>query len=136
MNDYLFDTDAAIELIRRRNPGIARHVAQNVRQLFVSSATLMELDYGVRRSRDEDQARRALSEFLTVAIVVPFDTDTAVRAGALRHELSTQGAPIGPIDLLIAATAIQHGFTLVTGNDREFSRIAGLTTVNWLRQSE
>jgi len=40
-------------------------------------------------------------------------------------------APIGPHDLLIAATALPHIATLVTRNTREFSRVAGLALVDW-----
>jgi hypothetical protein len=41
------------------------------------------------------------------------------------------GEAIGPMDTLIAATALAHGATLVTGNVREFGRVPGLPVVNW-----
>lgn len=55
------------------------------------------------------------------------------RTGALRASLSAAGRPIGPNDLLIAATALVHNLTLVTHNLREFSRVTGLKVEDWER---
>ncbi len=49
----------------------------------------------------------------------------------LRAELAGQGAPIGPMDTLIAGHALSRGYTLVTGNVREFIRVPGLSVVDW-----
>jgi len=51
--------------------------------------------------------------------------------GVLRDELDRAGAPIGPNDLLIAATARAHNAILVTHNVREFSRVAELRIEDW-----
>jgi tRNA(fMet)-specific endonuclease VapC len=51
----------------------------------------------------------------------------------LRASLSAAGRPIGPNDLLIAATALAHNLTLVTHDLREFSRITGLKVEDWER---
>ena len=45
--------------------------------------------------------------------------------------LSKAGTPIGPIDTLIAGTALAHNATLVTHNTAEFSRVDGLVIVDW-----
>jgi tRNA(fMet)-specific endonuclease VapC len=45
--------------------------------------------------------------------------------------LEDAGFPIGPLDTLIAGTAVAWGATLVTRNTREFGRIRGLNTVDW-----
>ena len=50
-------------------------------------------------------------------------------------ELETKGVVIGPIDLLIAGTAISRGAVLVTSNTREFSRVKGLRLSDWTRIS-
>jgi tRNA(fMet)-specific endonuclease VapC len=52
-------------------------------------------------------------------------------AASLRATLEKAGTPIGPEDLLIAATAISQRATLVTHNTREFSHIAGLSIADW-----
>ncbi|HQB84702.1 MAG TPA: VapC toxin family PIN domain ribonuclease, partial [Candidatus Rifleibacterium sp.] len=43
------------------------------------------------------------------------------------------GSPIGPLDMLIAAHAMAVGACLVTNNEREFSRVAGLRVENWCK---
>ena len=53
--------------------------------------------------------------------------------GQIRTLLEGQGQIIGGNDLLIAAQTIASGLTLVTDNEREFARVAGLKWENWLR---
>ena len=62
---------------------------------------------------------------------VPFDDAAADEYGVLRAQLERAGTPIGANDLMIAAIARQHDFTLVTNNVEEFRRIAGLRVDNW-----
>jgi len=64
---------------------------------------------------------------------LPFDDACAERYGIIRSELESAGTPIGPNDLMIAATALAHGATLVTNNVKEFSRVAGLRLEDWER---
>ena len=46
--------------------------------------------------------------------------------------LASQGTPIGPYDLQIAAIALAHDLTVVTHNTREFARVPGLKLEDWL----
>ena len=52
--------------------------------------------------------------------------------GRIRHDLETRGATIGGMDLLIAAHSLALAATLVSNNVAHFSRVKGLTAVNWL----
>ena len=92
-----------------------------------------ELRYGLRRLPPEAAAPRlaALAKLLQPLQVLPFDSECAAHAARIRAELESMGAPIGPHDTLIAATALRHQATLVTRNAREFSRVAGLQWVDW-----
>lgn len=65
--------------------------------------------------------------------VLPFEPPADTAYGELRAGLERQGRLIGPYDLLIAAQALTLGYTLVTDNEREFSRVDGLLYENWLR---
>jgi tRNA(fMet)-specific endonuclease VapC len=49
----------------------------------------------------------------------------------IRASLETVGAPLDDMDLLIGATALSHNLTLVTNNEKHFSRIPGLSVANW-----
>jgi tRNA(fMet)-specific endonuclease VapC len=51
----------------------------------------------------------------------------------VRARLERAGTPIGPLDTLIASQAVARKFTLVTNNEREFRRVAGLSIENWMR---
>jgi tRNA(fMet)-specific endonuclease VapC len=63
--------------------------------------------------------------------VLPFGDEEARVAARLRSSLERTGRPIGPLDTLIAGTALCHGATLVTRNVREFARIEGLAVEDW-----
>lgn len=58
--------------------------------------------------------------------VLPFDLAVARMHAQLAFELFAIGRPIGSHDLLIAATAVAHGYDLLTLNVREFERVPGL----------
>jgi tRNA(fMet)-specific endonuclease VapC len=78
-------------------------------------------------------ARRAeqLESFLSATTILPFDDDCARIAGQVRARLDQVGEPIGPIDVLIAATALAASAVLVTRNVKEFRRVEGLVIENW-----
>jgi tRNA(fMet)-specific endonuclease VapC len=65
--------------------------------------------------------------------VIQFDSAADEAYGELHARLEEVGQPIGPDDLLIAAQALALGCTLVTDNEREFSRVEWPSTENWLR---
>ena len=60
-----------------------------------------------------------------------FDDRCAEEAGQIRADLATQGKPVGPNDLLIAATARANDSILVSHNTGGFSRITGLRLEDW-----
>ncbi len=92
-----------------------------------------ELRYGLMRLPPEAAAPRlaALDQLLQPVRILPFDSQCAAQAARLRAELEAAGTPIGPHDVLIAATALRYQAPLVTRNVREFSRVPGLKWVNW-----
>ncbi|MEX2283974.1 MAG: PIN domain-containing protein, partial [Gemmatimonadota bacterium] len=74
-----------------------------------------------------------LEAILRALEILPFESPADITYGSLRTRLERAGQPIGGNDLLIAAQAITLGYTLVTGNEREFKRVPGLSCENWLR---
>lgn len=132
---YLFDTDIVSNLIKARPS--ARLLAK-LRPLspdlqYISAVTVAELACGASRSEKPDRSHRLIAEqILTRVGVLGFDGLAALRAGDLRAALEKSGLPLAWADLQIAATALVHNCTLVTGNLRHFSRIPGLRVENWL----
>lgn len=101
-------------------------------RLVVSTITLYEMRYGIAKSRKRSENLERLNAFISGRIeVLPFEEAHAESAGALRAALESNGEPIGPYDLLIAAQARVHGMTLVTANGRECERVQGLEIENW-----
>jgi tRNA(fMet)-specific endonuclease VapC len=64
-------------------------------------------------------------------LVLEASVDTVY--GKLSARLERAGRSVGANDLLIAANALALGHSVVTDNEREFSRIADLRIENWLR---
>jgi tRNA(fMet)-specific endonuclease VapC len=132
---YLFDTDTISNLIRPA-PSVAllsRLAATPPAAQFTSSITLGELLYGALRARApviQEQIERIVAGSMTV---IPFDTETARVYASVRADLDRRGVPIGDADTRIAAIALVHSLTVVTGNVRHFERVPGLEVENWLR---
>lgn len=96
-----------------------------------TTITVGELSYGVQRvGRLDLWARFEL--LLSGLAIVDFDRRAAETYGALRARLESRGRRLAEADLRIAAIALTHRATLVTGNTRHFERIDGLEVEDWL----
>lgn len=85
------------------------------------------------KSSNPERNREALEIFLTPLEIIDFDYNATVEYGKIRAGLERIGTPIGPLDTLIAAHAISLDLTLITNNEKEFSRIVGLKIENWTK---
>jgi tRNA(fMet)-specific endonuclease VapC len=129
---FLPDTNACITLLRQRDDRlIARWSSVKATDIVLCSIIVYELRYGAERSSNPAREHSKLDLFLSPFTSIPFDDQCARRCAEIRTELESVGNVIGPHDLQIAATALQHGLTLVTHNTQEFSRIAGLKLDDW-----
>lgn len=82
---------------------------------------------GIRRARSEAFVERVLATLP----VIPFDLAAARVHATLAAELRARGTPVGPHDLIIAATAVLHDDTVATRDLRSFARITGLDVMTW-----
>ena len=128
---YLLDTNAWIHYLKHADSPVSARLRRTpAREVAVCSVVWAELLHGARKyeKRDERVARieRTLAPFRSL----PFDDAAARRYAEIRDTLETRGQTIGPNDLFIAAIALTHGLTLVT-NNREFSRVPGLSIEDW-----
>jgi tRNA(fMet)-specific endonuclease VapC len=129
---YLLDTNACIRILNGTSPSLTDRLRAVPRSLVrLSSVVKAELLYGARRSSRVSENLRLLERFFDTIASLPFDDRCAEEYGLLREELDRAGTPIGPNDLLIAATARAHRAVLVTHNVREFSRVADLRLEDW-----
>ncbi|GAG27239.1 unnamed protein product [marine sediment metagenome] len=72
-----------------------------------------------------------VENFISAFEIVAFNEVSCKIYARIRASLEKSGAPIGPMDLLIASISLTHNFTLVTNNVKEFRRIKGLKLENW-----
>lgn len=132
---WMLDTNIVIALIRHRPAAVLKRLtACRAGEVLLSSVTAAELWYGVERGQQRLQNEKALRQFLMPLDVVPFDEEAAVFYGGMRASLERDGAPIGPLDTMIAAHALSLGAVLVTNNMREFARVQGLRIEDWTQQ--
>ena len=136
---YLLDTNILIYLIKQRPPEVSERIDQlpSTDQLAMSFVTWAELLQGAvgstRRAAVEHQLEALARQ---VEVLHPGNDSTichhyAEQATALHRA----GTPIGANDLWIACHALALEATLVTHNLREFSRISGLSRVDWVEES-
>jgi tRNA(fMet)-specific endonuclease VapC len=74
-----------------------------------------------------------LEKLTEIIQVIPVTPEVSRVYGAIRAALSVKGERIGSNDLWIAAHALALNLTLVTNNEREFKRVAGLKIENWTK---
>lgn len=127
---YCFDTDALSFIIGGRMahyPIYASWLQKLPAKLQATTATVVgELYAGAHRSQRRDQLCLAIGQVLQRLTVFDYSAAVAVNYGKLRAQLELAGTRVADNDLQIAATALHHGATLVTGNVRHYARIPGL----------
>jgi tRNA(fMet)-specific endonuclease VapC len=130
---YLLDTNSCISIINKKPPSVLKRIrTRQPEEVAISTITIAELEYGVARSRFPERNRAALMEFLLPFTILEFDYTAATSFGIIRSHLDKMGKPIGFLDMLLAAQARSRNLTMVTNNEREFKRVEGLKTENWV----
>jgi tRNA(fMet)-specific endonuclease VapC len=129
---FLLDTNTLIALFNDRSTALVTHLkSHHPIEVVVSSIVMHELYYGAYKSQRVTSNLQRLDALPFE--VIAFDKEDAIFAGDIRAQLALAGLPIGPLDTLIAGQAKARGFTLVSNNTQEFSRVEGLNLVDWLR---
>ena len=102
--------------------------------LRLSVMVMAELEFGAEKARVQLGTTRFVRRVESLRAqfdVVPLGADFPRSYARVRTLLEAAGRKIGDRDTIIAAHAFVLGATLVTRNDGEFSRVAGLTVENW-----
>jgi predicted nucleic acid-binding protein len=130
---YLLDTIVLSELRkRRRDAGVVAWIGSVApADLYLSAVTIAEIELGIERQRAVDPAfAQELGAWLDLTLrvygdrILPLTVAIARRWGRLAAQIGNQ-----ELDLAIAATALEHGLTVVTRNVSDFER-AGVATLN------
>lgn len=140
MTGFLLDTNVISEVTRPRpsQAVLSWLAAVDQQSVFLSTATLAELSYGVG-CLPQGQRRKRLSDWLFGELPIRFDrrilaVDQAVAHawGQVVHRAQTVGRPIAVIDAFLAATALAHDLTLVTRNETDFRDVSKSIVNPWV----
>jgi len=129
---YFLDTNICIYALKGRYPRIEEEIRRRrPSQIRIPSIVRAELQFGVRKSDRPEENHEAIETFLAPFDVVPFDEKASVAYADIRAELEEDGRPIGPNDLIIAATVGSRRGVLVTHNRKEFEQVPSLDITDW-----
>jgi predicted nucleic acid-binding protein len=130
---YLLDTNVISMLDPRRHtqaPDLVTWLERNGANLFLSVMSITEMDAGALKLRREGKFERAdaIADLVSAILidfgdrVLPMDVETARHIARLGEHTHQQ--PVALADLIIAATAVRHGLTVLTRNMSDFSRLS------------
>ncbi|MDP1526839.1 MAG: type II toxin-antitoxin system VapC family toxin [Rhodocyclaceae bacterium] len=128
---FVLDTNAVIHFFKGKGRVADRLLATPPDDVALPAIVLYELERGARKQAGGDGRIERLARFIAAVHVLPFDQAAARHAAEIALHLESLGQSIGPMDTLIAATALAQGATLVTHNTNEFARVPGLKIDDW-----
>jgi predicted nucleic acid-binding protein len=130
--------DSSVVIAGERRDHTVRQILEQFKtgygeiEIGLSVVTIVELTHGIQRAGTEERRQRRqafVDELIRDVPVHPITIETARLAGRVEGGQAAHGVSIAFEDLLIAATALQLGFGVATGNVRHFQRIPGLNVV-------
>jgi predicted nucleic acid-binding protein len=131
--------DSSVVIAAERRGDTPEQLVQQVitltgnQEAALSAVGLTELVHGIYRANSEQirLRRQSFVEELCIGLTVyPYTAETALLAGRIDGEQTARGVIIPSVDLLIGATALSLGFSVLTANLRHFQRIPGLNVVS------
>jgi len=128
---FVLDTNTLVFFFRGAGRVAERLLETPPSEVLLPAIVLYELEVGALLSSSPKKREEQLQDLLDVMVVAPFGAEEARVAARIRSELERAGRGIGPLDTLIAATALARSATLVTHNAKEFSRVKGLKLEDW-----
>ena len=130
---YLLDTNICIYIAKGHPLAVRQHFEKHtLQELAMSTITVGELRFGAEKSQSRARALATIDQLVQMIQPCALPMAAAEHYGHVRATLQQQGQPIGNNDLWLAAHALAEGWTLVTNNTREFTRVPGLRVENWV----
>ncbi|MDB5441572.1 MAG: PilT protein domain protein [Caulobacteraceae bacterium] len=129
-----FDSCILVEMLRNRRNDYRKKVAEftEARQgLVVSSLVYHELAYGALRSQRPQLQLSRLDDLIGAFKLEDWTPEDGMATARLRAKLDSSGITIRGLDPLIAGQALARGWSVVTNNIRDFSRVPGLSVIDW-----
>lgn len=130
---YVLDTNTLIYFFKGMGRVADKLLTVPPQDIGLPAVVLYEISVGLIKSSFPEKRKQQLEQFANLVSLLPFGHREALCAAAIRAALEHQGTPIGPYDILIAATAMASNSPLVTHNVKEFQRIENLHIVDWFQ---
>ena len=133
------DTNVIVELVRGRQAIVRDRFYEALaheQRVVASLIVYYELRFGCALHPDPVAELKRLQAVLAKIPIEPFEEGDMVAAAGVRAALRRRGQMIGGYDLLIAGQAIARGWTVVTANVGEFSRVDGLNVIDWTAEAD
>ena len=128
---YVLDTNTLIYFFKGMGKIHLTMLETPPHSIGIPTTVLYELEFGIAKSNSPEKRIQQLQSLTSIVNILPFDVNEARCAATIRADLEKKGTPIGPYDILIAATALQNNAILVTHNTKEFERVEKLRIEDW-----
>src|SRR5207253_8352778 len=131
---YLLDTNMASYVIKGNVLRVRERLLKvPMAEVGISVITEAELRFGVARKPEAVRLKTAVEVFLLRVEVLPWDSEAAQHYAVIRTTLERTGAPMGNLDMMIAAQALaaQAVLVMLVTHDRVFRRVKGLKVEDW-----
>jgi predicted nucleic acid-binding protein len=132
MTTHLLDTSICSQPLKRHKHevALARWDALGD-QAATSVVCLAEIEWGLAKVSSDRLWLSYQNDILPSVITIPTDRTTWSKFAVMKARQHALGRPVDDLDLLIAATAVQHGLILATLNSRHFELVEGLRWEDW-----
>lgn len=132
MTTHLLDTSVCSQPLKRRRQEAALARWDSLGQQAATSVVcLAEIEWGLAKLSSERLWLSYQNDILPSLVCLPTERATWSRFATMKARQHVLGSPVDDLDLLIAATAVQHGLILATLNSRHFSLVEGLRWEDW-----
>lgn len=128
---YMLDTDTCSYVLKTKSERLGHKFESAIGEISVSEIVLAELRFGADNHRTRMlEIHELIDDFIARLEVVPWAA--SISYGKIRANLQRAGTPIGNLDTLIAAHAIELDRILVSNNLKHFKKVPQLKVENWL----
>jgi predicted nucleic acid-binding protein len=127
---FLLDTDTVSAHLK--SGALMHRLVQHAGRLHVSTVTLAELYAWALRANAPPHRLQGLLDLVNDVVVLDVTPEVARKFGEVQAQLLDHGHRAPQMDLLIGATGLIHGLTLVTRNQRHFAKMPGLSLDDWI----
>ncbi len=128
---FVLDTNTLIYFFKGKGRVADRVFMEDPTNIGIPAIVVFELETGIAKSSSPKKRSQQLQSLLLATTLLPFSVKEAKASALVRARLEKKGRRIGPLDVLIAGTAIANQGILVSHNLAEFNRVDGLVTEDW-----